>query len=317
MADQHDRLLKDLLTNREFSVSFLRQHMPQDLVPLIDWKYVKLDSANVEHVRQQHKDNDKQKELSDLTFTFKFKDGRLGACFVHIEMQTSDDVTIIVRTRHYQTSYLLDFIKRNKGVKKLPLVVSIIYYANEKPFSHSFDIYDHFENVALAKEFAFTTQFVDLSRFTDEEILQHGYIAGLECILKHVAEKNVDAHLEIISHAIKTYDSFARQTLIRYLANHSGMEKHTLSDTMINNEPELEGDMRTVAQQWIDEGIQKGMVQAKPKYLAQGIEKGIERGIETVAYNMLDEGADIKFVAKTTGLTEAQLKAIKAKKMVH
>ena len=223
MADQHDRLLKDLLANREFSVSFLQQHMPKDLSPLVDWKSVYLDSANVEHTRQQHKDDDKQKELSDLTFTFKFKDGRLGACFVHLELQSSDDMTIVVRTRHYQTSYLLDFIKRNKEVKKLPLLVSIIYYTNKKPFSHSLDIHDYFENVELAKKYAFTTQFVDLSRFTDEEILQHGYIAGLECILKHVAHKNVDAHLQIISHAIKTYDSFARQTLIRYLANHSGM----------------------------------------------------------------------------------------------
>ena len=265
MADQHDRLLKDLLTNRAFSVSFLQQYMPEGLASLTDWETVALDSANVEHILQQHKVNQKQKELSDLTFTFKFKDGRLGSCFVHLEFQTTDDVTIIVLTRHYQTSYLLDFIKRNQGIKKLPLVVSIIYYANEKPFSHSVDMHDHFENIDLAKQYAFTTQFVDLSRFSDADILKHGYIAGLECILKHVAHKNVDARLDIISHAIKTYDSFDRQTLIRYLANHSGMEKNTLSDIMINKEPELEGDMRTVAQQWIDEGIQQGILHGKQK----------------------------------------------------
>lgn len=243
MADQHDRVLKDLLITREFSVPFLQQYMPEGLVSLVDWRTVALNSANIEHTRQQHKDNQKQKELSDLAFSFKFKDGRKGACFVHVELQATDDVTIIVRTRHYQTSYLLDFIKRNKKGKKLPLVVSIIYYANAKPFSHSLDIYDHFENVTLAKEHAFTTQFIDLSRLGDEELLQHGYIAGLECIIKYVAERRVDAQLDVISHAIKRYDSFARQTLIRYLAKHSGMEKRTLSDTMINNEPELEGDI--------------------------------------------------------------------------
>lgn len=128
MADQHDRTLKDLLINHEFSVPFLKQYMPQELVSLVEWKTVDLNSANVEHIRQQHKDNKKQKELSDLTFSFKFRDGRDGACFVHIELQTTDDVTIIVRTRHYQTSYLLDFLKRNRKTKKLPLVVSIIYY---------------------------------------------------------------------------------------------------------------------------------------------------------------------------------------------
>jgi len=114
MADQHDRVVKDLLSNREFSVPFLQQYMPTELASMINWQTVGLDSANVEHIRQQHKKNHKQKELSDLTFTFKFNNHRDGACFVHIELQTTDDKTIIVRTRHYQTSYLLDFVKRNK-----------------------------------------------------------------------------------------------------------------------------------------------------------------------------------------------------------
>ena len=87
---------------------------------MIDWKSVTLDSANVEHSRQSHKDNLKQKEQSDLAFIFQFKDGKQGAVFTHIEAQTTDDITLILRVRHYQTSFLLDFIKRNK---KCPLQV--------------------------------------------------------------------------------------------------------------------------------------------------------------------------------------------------
>ena len=78
---------------------------------------------------------------------------------------------------------------------------------------------------------------------------------------------------------------------------------------MINNEPELEGDMRTVAQQWIDEGIQKGVV--------MGEQKGIEKGIEKVAQNMLNEVAQITFIAKTTGLTESQIKTIQSGNVLH
>ena len=61
MADQYDRVFKNLITNRDFAVSFLKQYMPVELVSLIDWVSVKLDSANVEHVRQQQKENLKQK----------------------------------------------------------------------------------------------------------------------------------------------------------------------------------------------------------------------------------------------------------------
>ena len=239
MPDHHDRVLKDLLSDRAFSVPYLQQYMPPDLVPLVAWQTVRLDSANVEHVRQQHKDNDKQKELSDLNFAFKLKDGRDGACFVHVELQTTDDATIVLRTRHYQTSYLLDFVKRNQGVKKLPLVVSIIYYMNKKPFSHSLDIHDYFQNVNLARKHAFSTEFVDLSRFDDKQLLQHGHIAGLEMIIKSIVERNVDGRLHIIGKQIKGYDGIIRQTLIRYLSHYSEMEKQTLSDRIINQEPEL------------------------------------------------------------------------------
>ena len=111
MANEHDLIVKDLLGNRKLSVSFLQQYMPQELVGLVDWKTVILDSANVEHVRQTHKSNNKQKEQSDLAFLFKFKDGKLGAVIAHIEHQTDNDKTILLRTKHYQTSYLFGLFK--------------------------------------------------------------------------------------------------------------------------------------------------------------------------------------------------------------
>ncbi len=40
--------------------------------------------------------------------------------------------------------------------------------------------------------------------------------------------------------------------------------------------------MRTVAQQWIDEGVQQGML--------RGRQKGVREGIEKVARNMLTDG---------------------------
>jgi len=49
----------------------------------------------------------------------------------------------------------------------------------------------------------------------------------------------------------------------------------------------------------------------------QGMIQGVEKGIATVARNLLNEGTEISFVAKTTGLTEAQLLVIKAKGMLH
>jgi len=291
MSNRHDSVFKDLITNRDFAVSFLKQYVPAELISLIDWESVKLDAANVEHLRQQQKANFKQKEQSDLTFLFKFKNGKNGAVFVHIESQTTDDGTIVIRTRHYQTAYLLDYMKRHKTTKNLPLVVSIIYYANKKPFSHSLDINEYFENSKLAEKYAFTTQFVDLNRFSDEEILNHGFIAGYEIILKYIRQKQIDGKLDMAVNHIEMYDHIVRQVLIKYMSDHSDMETDAFYGKIIDRQPNLKGDVMTVAQQWKQQGA-------------------LEKARET-AINFLSMGLAVDEVAKGTGLEKSVIEALK------
>jgi len=235
MANVHDTVFKDLIAHREFAVSFLQQYMPRDLAERVNWESVHLDTANVEHTRQQQKTNLKQKEQSDLTFLFRFQDGKQGAIFVHIESQTGNDGTLILRTRHYQTSYLLDYMKRHKTTKDLPLVVSILYYANRQPFSYSLDIHDYFQNKELAQKHAFSMHFVDVSRMSDKDVEEHGFIAGYELILKAIRDHKLDG-----------------------------------KNRMIEKSPKLQGDVMTVAQQWEQKGIERG-ASDKAKQTAQNL----------------------------------------------
>ena len=52
-------------------------------------------------------------------------------------------------------------------------------------------------------------------------------------------------------------------------------------------------------------GLQKGRV--------EGIATGLQKGIHQVALNLLKEGADLAFVAKTTKLPKSEVKKLKAK----
>ena len=286
--------------------------MPGELVSLIDWESVKLDAANVEHTRHQQKSNFKQKEQSDLTFLFKFKDGKNGAVFVHIESQTTDDGTIVIRVRHYQTAYLLDYMKRHKTIKNLPLVVSIIYYANKKPFSHSLDINEYFDNSKLAEKYAFTTQFVDLNRFSDEEILEHGFIAGYELILKAIREKDIDGKLQIAVNQIEAYDNIVRQVLIKYMSYYSDMETDAFYDKIIDKQPNLKGDVMTVAEQLKHQGHQEG--------LQQGMQQGALEKAKETAINMLNQSLSDEMITRCTGLEKSiidELKKVSSKSTQH
>lgn len=299
MANEHDLITKDLFTNRLFSIAFLKTYFPKSLVDLVDWNSVELDSANVEHVRQQDRSNAKQKEMSDLTFLFKFKDGQQGACFFHIEAQTDDDITLLLRVRHYQSAYLLDYLKRNQGVKKLPLIVSIIYYADKSPFSHSLNIYDYFQNSELAEKHAFKTHLVDLSQLSDEEISQHDYIAGYELILKHIRKGDIDNHIEVAAKHLIQYDQYTRQVLIRYMSDFSDMQRSTFYDKIINSKPKLRSDVMTVAEQWKQEGVKEGIHQGE-------INKAL-----VIAKNLIKLGLSDDEIIEATNIDQKTLAELK------
>ena len=76
----------------------------------------------------------------------------------------------------------------------------------------------------------------------------------------------------------------------------------------------MQKGMEKGIQQGIQQGIEKGMQQGIEKGIQQGIEKGIEEGEKKkqheIACNMKSLGMDPDIIAKATGLTEEEIKAL-------
>jgi len=60
------------------------------------------------------------------------------------------------------------------------------------------------------------------------------------------------------------------------------------------------------------EGIKKGLEQGIEKGIEQGIEKGIEQGLVKVVIRCLQQGKSVMEISSITGLSEEQIKKIKA-----
>ena len=67
--------------------------------------------------------------------------------------------------------------------------------------------------------------------------------------------------------------------------------------------------MRTIADAYIEEGIDKGVLIGE----ARGMEKGMEKGIERTAINMLRQKADQTFISSVTGLSVDKILQLKSK----
>ena len=96
--------------------------------------------------------------------------------------------------------------------------------------------------------------------------------------------------------------------LLEYALNTGEEREHPVEQILqllAENAPKHKEHIMTVADQLRNE--------YKPQFIAEGIEKGIEKA----AKGMLLEGLSDQVVLKATGLTEAQLKAIKSSITVH
>ena len=71
--------------------------------------------------------------------------------------------------------------------------------------------------------------------------------------------------------------------------------------------------MATLAQQWINQGIEQGLEQGREQWLAQGREQGLVQGRLAVAKRLLDLH-DVVTVSELTGLTIEVVKNLQAEK---
>ena len=89
-----------------------------------------------------------------------------------------------------------------------------------------------------------------------------------------------------------------------YLDSKLSEEKKTdLEQLIVDNLPTEDTDkvMRTIAQAYIDQGIEKG------------IEKGRLEAIQNTAIKMLQQKADLKFISAVTGLSRDEILKLQSK----
>jgi predicted transposase YdaD len=106
----------------------------------------------------------------------------------------------------------------------------------------------------------------------------------------------------------------SRTEVLWYVDGKLSVEKRDeLSSLIIEHLPKDDGEklMRTIADSYIDEGVNKGIAQGiaigKNEGIAIGKNEGIAIGIEKIARRMLKENTDIKFITSVTGLSTDEI----------
>ena len=218
------------------------------------------------------------------------------------------------RVHKYLVAIMDDHLRKNKN-GPLPIVVPLVLYSGWQRYNYSTDLFDLFgKDRELAQEFLCKPfKLIDLSIIPNEE-LKDGCMYGIVArILKHAHEKNVIDFLKSILQELKAVEKDERMryiyTTLSYIFNAYEISKEAFIELVRSELPFVsEEKLMTIAEQYRQEGYQKGQL--------DGIEKSMEKGrieaLKTVAINLFGQGINIEEIAKVTGLSVAEIEQLKS-----
>ena len=187
---------------------------------------------------------------------------------------------------------------------KLPLIAPLLMYNGTKKYNSPRNLWDLFTIPQQAKKLMTEDyKLIDLQSMPDDEIKKKQHLGMLEYFLKHIHQRDMLKLWEDFLTHFKEMVLIDKENGYIYLKQFiwytdskvSEERQKELSEILIEHLSEKEEGniMRTIAQKYIDEGIDKG--------------------VEKTAINMLMQNADVKFIAKVTGYSISQIAELKNK----
>jgi hypothetical protein len=145
---------------------------------------------------------------------------------------------------------------------------------------------------------------IDLQAMSDDDIAKKKHLALFEYMLKHIDIRDMlklwENIFKKLPHAIivdKEHEYFYIKNLLWYTDGKLPENKRDELSFILEHLPKNDGEniMKTIADSYIDEGINKG------------ITIGEARGVEKTAKRMIKEGIDSKLISSVTGLSTDDL----------
>ena len=160
----HDSYIKSILSDIGLAKSLMEAHLPQSIVNRMDLDSVQLTNKSFvsEELKNFH---------SDVIYQCTL-DKQQGYIYYLLEHQSTPDRWLPLRLAEYNIQLMRQHI--NQGHKTLPIIINeVIYAGTTSPYNQPIDIFELFDDPALAKEIMQQpAKLTDLTIKTQEELLK-------------------------------------------------------------------------------------------------------------------------------------------------
>ena len=297
----HDGFFKHSLSRVTVAKDFLQAHLSPSITQRIQWDTLRF--TNRSYV------NEKLAQLhSDVVYTCQL-DQKSAYIYLLIEQQTKPDPLLPFRFLQYNVSLLKEHIaQRQEKYKKrpLPVVINLCLYSGKKtPYPHSVDIYDCFQDPALARAELFKPlSLIDLGQMSEAELQQHGTAALMELLLKQARYRTflkwIKSHAEEIKILLDSYYDIGGIHYILGVEDKYSSEE--IIEAILEIAPHKQEDIMTAARQLEIKGEKRGR--------QQGMQQGMQQEKLHIAKNMLSEGLATNLIKKLAGINEEEFRQL-------
>jgi len=306
ITNPHDKLFKEVYSNKTNAVSFLKNYLPEQILKITD-----LDS--LELCKDSFIEKDLQEFYSDMLYKVNFN-AEPGFIYCLFEHKSYPDNLIHLQLLEYMLKIWKLELKQHKS-DKLPVIIPLVLYHGRQKWKTKENLSSilNCPNKHLSKYIPdFKYILYDLSKYSDNQItgtkinqitlLSFKYVFGEDFI-----DKLPEIFTLFKNMSDKKTDLQFFETLILYiLSNVEDITTEQLISKVKDTLPEGKGDIiMTLAEQLRNEGRNEGR--------EQGLEQGLLEGIEFAVSIKFGDVDDCKSViAKIKTIQDInRLKALK------
>lgn len=290
----HDKFIKQLLSDKEIAIAFLRDFLPTEVTDFLD-----LGSLTYENT--SYLSTELKESYSDMVWRINSKTDKQAKVCLLLEHKSYVDTYVGFQLLEYMA---LGYQKQLKEKKQLELIIPVVYYHGQEKWAYQplpsfFEKYPDFLKAYLP---AFKTEFINLQTLEQEQLqaLGNGLIRSVLTIQRYYDnETELNNSITRILDSLNPYlESNLVYVIFVYLLHSSKLDKEKLRIQLSNFPDTLNKKVMSIYDELIQEGIEKG------------IEKGVEKGIEKAILNSFDNGFSIEQIRLITGETTVKIKEI-------
>ena len=283
IINPHDRFFKDLLARPAVAADFLAAYLPPEVAGALDLTAPEL-------VKDSFVDAELRQHFSDLLYRVRLRRGADAYVYVLFEHKSAPDEWVAFQVLRYLVRIWEQVLRETGG--KLPPVVPLVLYHGPTRWHvarHFTALVEWGEAAALRKYVpAFEYHLCDLSAYREEDIRGAALLRVGLLILKYIFSGELKRRLpEILRLLAPAGEQSALEylgTVLRYVSVATDrLTTSDLQEALATAFPEQGGVMPTIAETWVQEGIEKGLEKGRQ----EGLEKGKQEGSAAVMLRML------------------------------